>query len=215
MRVDGLIQAAGSGTRLGLGPKAFVCLGGRTLLERAVALLCGLVEALVIAVAAEDLERATALVGGPGIRFIVGGLTRSDTTRRLIDGAAEPWLVLHDVGHPFATRGLVEALVAAARQAGAAAPGLVSTEFVYDRSGIPLHRPGDLLIGQKPIAFSRAAALAGYAASAANPGEDPSFVDVLARGGVRTAFVPGDATNIKITTAGDLRLARALCAMDS
>ena len=35
--VDGIVLAAGRGERLGLGPKAWLTLGGRTLLERAVA----------------------------------------------------------------------------------------------------------------------------------------------------------------------------------
>ncbi|MGM9323268.1 NTP transferase domain-containing protein, partial [Deinococcus aquaticus] len=39
MKVAALIPAAGSGTRLGLGPKAFVPVEGRTLLGRSAAAL--------------------------------------------------------------------------------------------------------------------------------------------------------------------------------
>ena len=35
--IDAIVLAAGRGSRLGLGPKAWLTLGGRTLLDRAVA----------------------------------------------------------------------------------------------------------------------------------------------------------------------------------
>lgn len=213
MTVDALIQAAGAGTRLGLGPKAFVMLDGTTLLERAVALLDPIADQVVVAVAPADVARAVAMVGGPRVRVVAGGGSRSETTRRLIDHATAPWLLLHDVVHPFATADLVRRLLAAARAHGASAPGIVNTEFLYGRDGTLLHAPGDILVGQKPVAFSRAAALAGYAAADVDgSAEDPSLLDVLARGGVRTRFVEGDPGNIKITSPADLAIARAIIA---
>ena len=107
MNVQALIQAAGVGTRLGLGPKAFVMLDGRTLLEHAVALFEGLVDGILVAVPATGVERARALVGRDDITIVAGGASRSDTTRRLVGAATAPWLLLHDVVHPFATRDLV------------------------------------------------------------------------------------------------------------
>lgn len=68
------------------------------------------------------------------------------------------------------------------------------------------------MVGQKPVVFARDAALAGYAAAGPSDG-DPSLLEVLERGGVHTRFVPGEATNIKITTPGDLRLAEAQIAL--
>lgn len=71
-----------------------------------------------------------------------------------------------------------------------------------------------MLIGQKPIAFLRRAALDGYARLADDGlAGDPSLLDVLATGGARTGFVPGDGRNLKITTAADLDFARALVAL--
>jgi 2-C-methyl-D-erythritol 4-phosphate cytidylyltransferase len=213
--VQALIQAAGAGTRLGLGPKAFVMLDGRTLLERAVALLDGLAESVLVAVPAADVERARALVGRDRVTIIAGGTSRSDTTRRLVAQASAPWLLLHDVVHPFATPDLVARLLEAARTHGASAPSLANTEFLYDRDGAPLHAPGEVLVGQKPVAFSRAAAETGYAAAAAcNLSGDPSLMEVLALAGVRTRFVEGSARNIKITSAADLAFAEALIALD-
>ncbi len=213
MTVQGLVQAAGSGSRLGLGPKAFVRLDGRTLLEHAVALLTPMVDSIVVAVAPDDMGRAQQLVAGARVRVIPGARSRSETTRLLIHEASARWIVLHDVVHPFADARLVAALLDKARAVGGAAPGLVNAEFVYDRKGDLLHAPGEVLIGQKPVAFAREAAIVGYASlTPGGLGADPSFLDILERGGVKTAFVPGSALNIKITTPDDLRLAKALLA---
>jgi 2-C-methyl-D-erythritol 4-phosphate cytidylyltransferase len=212
--VEALIQAAGAGTRLGLGPKAFVVLDGRTLLERAVALLDGLAESVLVAVPAADVARARALVGRDGVTILAGGASRSETTRRLVARASAPWLLLHDVVHPFATPDLVLRLLEAARTHGASAPGLANTEFLYGRDGTPLHAPGEVLVGQKPVAFSRSAAEAGYAAAASGASGDPSLMEVLALAGVRTRFVEGSARNIKITSGADLAFAEALLALD-
>ncbi|WP_177228228.1 IspD/TarI family cytidylyltransferase [Hyphomicrobium facile] len=211
MIVQALIQAAGSGVRLGLGPKAFVRLDDCTLLERAVRLANRVAASTIVAVPASEIERATALVGAEGVRIIPGCSSRSETTRRLIAEATAPWLLLHDVVHPFVDLDLVERLLGEAARSGAAAPGLPNSEFLYDRSGALLHGPEDVLIGQKPVVFSREAVLAGYAFSPASDGSsDPSLLDILERGGVRTTFVAGRSTNIKITTEDDLLLAKAL-----
>jgi len=216
MIVQALIQAAGSGTRLGLGPKAFVRLGDCTLLERALRLANKVAASTIVAVPRSEIDRANVLIGGTGVTIIPGCSSRSQTTRRLIAEATAPWLLLHDVVHPFVDHDLTERLLCEAQRSGAAAPGLHNSEFLYHRSGALLHSPGDVLIGQKPVVFSREAVLAGYAASpASDANADPSLLDILERGGVRTSFVPGSSTNIKITTEGDLRLAEALIAREA
>ncbi len=214
MDIQGLIQAAGNGERLGLGPKAFVMLGGQTLLERAVTLLLDCTDSVIVAVPPADLARAHELVAGPRTRIIAGAPSRSRTTLELISQAQAPWLVLHDVVHPFARPELISRLLAQARLEGAAAPGLVNDEFIYTREGVLLHAPGDVLVGQKPVVFPRIAALAGYEACAtAGLAGDPSFLDILELAAIRTVFVPSSATNIKITTPDDLTLAQALVAV--
>lgn len=207
--MEALIQAAGQGERLGLGPKAFVMLGGLTLLERAVETCLAVAERVIVAVAEQDLGRAVSLLPSNGVDLITGGHSRSDTTRRLVSAARADWLLLHDVVHPLAGRPLIARICAAARIHGAAAPALPNADFIYSREGEVLHAPGGVFVGQKPVAFSRAAAVEGYSRSASGSG-DPSFLDILRSGGARTVFVDGEATNIKITYPYDLQLAEAL-----
>lgn len=214
MTVQALIQAAGSGSRLGLGSKAFVDLDGQTLLERAVALFRDVADMVTIAVPAAEIDKARKLVGHAGVAFIAGGSSRSETTRKLIAAASAPWLILHDVVHPFASSALVTAVLEAAYAHGASAPGLVNTEFLYTRDGELLHAPGDLLIGQKPIAFSRDAVLDAYRAWRATAAAgDPSLLEILEAAGLRAKFVESSAYNIKITNPADLELAHAILAL--
>jgi 2-C-methyl-D-erythritol 4-phosphate cytidylyltransferase len=215
MKTEALIQAAGIGSRLKLGPKAFVKLGGSTLLELAVKVMAPVVDHVLVAVSAGEMARAQKLIDRERVHFIEGGQTRSETTQRLIQQSSAPWLVLHDVVHPFVKSEMITDLLDAAFRFGAAAPVIANADFLYSAEGKMLHSPNSIRIGQKPVAFSRAAALEGYARSEAlAQGSDPSLLEILEMAGVRTHFTQGDAMNIKITMPGDLRLARAMIRLD-
>ena len=76
--VDGIVLAAGRGDRLGLGPKAWLTLGGRTLLERAVATMRLVADRVTVGVAAGDVERAQAVCGADAV-VVAGGATHRET----------------------------------------------------------------------------------------------------------------------------------------
>lgn len=63
VEVEALIQAGGQGARLGLRPKAFLVLDGRTPLQRAVAVMGAVAARVTLAVPASDVARAQALLG--------------------------------------------------------------------------------------------------------------------------------------------------------
>lgn len=107
-KIQGLIQAAGSGVRLGLGPKAFVELDQATLLERAVRTLLPVVDSIIVAAPADSLSHAREILEGLDVRVVAGASSRSSTTRLLIDEAEAPWLVLHYVVHPFVDRAMID-----------------------------------------------------------------------------------------------------------
>ncbi len=196
---------------MGEGPKGFLRLGDRTLLERAVDVLRGAVDRVVVAVGPDDLERARSLVAGPGVVVIAGGATRMETQKRLADAADAPWLVLHDVVHPSTTSEVVRRVLAAARVSGAASAGVPSTVFHYRRDGTMLSAPGEALIPQKPVVFRKAEFLEGIACFArdrSGVSPEPSTMEILALAGRRTTFVPGVPGGIKLTWPEDLALVR-------
>ena len=113
-----IIPAAGSGTRLGLDqPKAFVDLGGSTILERCVhGVLDADINAEVVVVVPADLvEHAAVLV--PSAVVVAGGAHRSESVRAgiAVSGNADIVLV-HDAARPFTPprvfRAVVDAVLA-------------------------------------------------------------------------------------------------------
>jgi 2-C-methyl-D-erythritol 4-phosphate cytidylyltransferase len=212
--IEAIIPAAGQGTRLGLGPKAFVALQGRTLLEHAITTALAVAARAIVAVPAADLARAQALVGGPSIRVIAGAARRTDTVRALVDAATAQWLLLHDIVHPFVTTELAQRVIAGARRDGAAAAALPNVDYLYGIDGMLRAAPGGVVAIQKPVVFRRADVLRGFATAernaAGNAIPDVSVLEILALAGQHVTFIAGHPMNSKLTTPDDLALAVSL-----
>ncbi len=207
-----LLVAAGRGERLGSdGPKAFVVLGGRPLLEWSLDALRAVPEIRRIVVALPD--GAEAPEGTVGVR---GGAERSHSVRNALAAAdADDDVVLvHDAARPVVTPELVrrclegldgvDAAIAAARVTDTtkeAGPDGVVTRTL-DRSR--------LWAVQTPQVFRRAALEAVLAQPddvLAAATDDASLVEA-AGGGVVVVEAP--AENLKVTSALDLRIAEEL-----
>jgi 2-C-methyl-D-erythritol 4-phosphate cytidylyltransferase len=214
--VEAIVPAAGHGTRLGLGPKAFVMLSGRTLLEHAVTTMLAVTARVSVAVASADLTRARDLVGGPSVHVIAGGARRIDTLRALVGAATSPWLLLHDIVHPFVTSELSQSVIEEARRAGAAAAAQPNVDFLYGKDGVLRAAPGEVVAIQKPVAFRRLDAVRGFEVADGNAAgglvPDLSVLGILALAGRTVAFIPGTTSNYKVTTPDDLTLAELLIA---
>ena len=117
--VAALIPAAGSGTRLGLGPKAFVEVRGKSLLGRSVEALRPLVDEVVVA-----LPDGLALPPGVEARAIVGGVTRQDSVERLLRATSAEYVLIHDAARPFVPENVVLDLLEAVHETGAATVAL-------------------------------------------------------------------------------------------
>jgi 2-C-methyl-D-erythritol 4-phosphate cytidylyltransferase len=208
--VAAVIQAAGRGERLGRGPKAFVSLGGRTLLERAAIVMRAIAGTVLVAVPPEDVERARGLCG-PEVTVIAGGASRGETLIALLAEVRAPWVVLHDVVHPFVTPALARRVIEAARAGGAAVAAIRSTSTAYRAEGRLVKErvdPADLWFTTKPWAFRRDA----FARGLTGPREprDEGIGAFLRRAGQDIVIVPAEPWNIKLTTAGDWQIAEAL-----
>jgi 2-C-methyl-D-erythritol 4-phosphate cytidylyltransferase len=206
--VDGLVLAAGVGDRLGLGPKAWLTLGGRTLLERAVSVMREVCDRVIVGVRPADAERASELCGTDAT-VVIGGATHRETMLAAFAAGAAPLCLLHDVAHPFLARDLATRVLDAARRGGAAVAAVVSASSAYHApTGGARSRlgPGSVWLVRRPFACRRAH-LAQVADSAR--GDDGLSV-VLERAGVHTALVTAPPWHIKVTTAEDWALAQAI-----
>jgi 2-C-methyl-D-erythritol 4-phosphate cytidylyltransferase len=207
--VEAVVQAAGAGERLGRGPKAFLALGGQTLLERAVAVMRSVASRVTVAVPPGEVEHALDLCGGRAV-VIAGGATRRQTLCLLMEGARARWVVLHDIVHPFATPALVRRVLETARARGAAVAAVRSTSSAYrgDATGAAARIPaGDVWLTRKPWAFRRE----DFARGLASPGDPKEGIGgFLTRAGQQIALVDAEPWNVKLTTPDDWRLAEAI-----
>ncbi len=213
----GIVPAAGSGERLRAGQaKAFVDLDGRTMLEHAVVglLASGVIDRVVVAVPAERLEEASALLAGRA-SVVTGGAERSDTVRLALAQAPDADFVLvHDAARPLTPaeqiRRVVDALTEGMR---AVIPVLPVTDTIkaVDANGTVLGTPerSALRAVQTPQGFDAAVLRRAYAGAATATTDDAALVENL---GVPVHTVAGDPLAFKITTPLDLRLARAVLA---
>jgi len=213
-----IIPAAGSGERLGGAvPKAFLCLGGRSLLERSAAMVGDLVDLLVVAVAAELTETAASLLDGVAARcvVVVGGARRQDSAAGLAALPVDIDIVLvHDAARPLMPVAVGRAVLAAV-QAGAAAvvPVLPVTDTLksVDTDGrvvSTIDRSG-LVAVQTPQGFQRRVLDLAHRADTGDVTDDAAMVEAL---GFEVRTVPGDLAGFKITTPYDVVLAEAVLA---
>jgi 2-C-methyl-D-erythritol 4-phosphate cytidylyltransferase len=210
-----LVVAAGRGERLGSGgPKAFVALAGRPMLDWSIDALrqVAAVEQIVVALP-EGFEPPQGTVG------VVGGAARSQSVLNAL-AAADPRaevVVVHDAARPLVSAELIEACIAALDQDGrwdaaiAAAPVKDTVKRSADGVGV-LETPArsELWAVQTPQVFRREAlesALGRPEAELAAASDDAMLVE--ADGG-RVRLVHCESENFKVTTAADLALAEQL-----
>jgi 2-C-methyl-D-erythritol 4-phosphate cytidylyltransferase len=218
--VCALVPAGGSGTRLGHRvPKQFLRIAGVSILATTVRRLREHPALSAVIVAAPDAYvRRTRRLLGAGTRrapitVVPGGATRQESVWRALQAAppSAEIVIVHDAVRPFITRTLLEAVVTAAAEAGAAICALPVTETVKRvRDGFvegTVDRAG-LWSVQTPQAF-RAALLREAHDKARRDGivgtDDAMLVERL---GHHVRVVDGLPGNVKITTRDDLRRAR-------
>lgn len=217
-RTVAVVPAAGSGERLGAGiAKAFVDLGGRTMLEWAVDGLLGsdVLDSVVVAVPADRLDETAALLNGRA-GVVVGGPQRQDTVRLALEAAGDPdFVIVHDAARPLTPADQIRRVVAALHEGmRAVIPVLPVTDTIkaVDANGVVLGTPerAGLRAVQTPQGFEADLLKRAYQrAGAFAATDDASLVENI---GIPVHTVAGDPLAFKITTALDLRLARAVLA---
>ncbi len=226
-----LVVAAGRGERLGSGgPKAFVELAGRPMLEWSLDALRASpgIERIVVALPeGVALALSDALPRGedagtgadvPGVIRVTGGAERSQSVRNALGAAADAQVVLvHDAARPLLTPELVGACLAALESDGgwdaaiAAAP--VTDTIKRAPGGLAVSdtlRRSELWSVQTPQVFRRSAlegALDRSEEELAAATDDAMLVE---QDGGRVRVVQAPAENLKVTTHVDLMLAELL-----
>ncbi len=201
-----LLPAAGSGERLGRGPKAWLEVGGRTLLDWALAAFAWADERLVALPAGYSLDH-------PGVRFLPGGRTRQESVYTLLLEARGEVVLVHDVARPFLAPAVAQRVLQAARRHGAAAPVvLVPDTLIQDVDGFygpPAPREAYRLV-QTPQGFWRELLLEAHRKARQEGLEATDDAQLVLALGHPVALVEGDRRAFKITYPEDLLLAEGL-----
>ena len=220
MPVGLIVPAAGSGSRFGGAvPKQLRELHGVPVLVHSLRAFAGLVDDIVVPVSADIAYRVaellTALDLGCPVRTVAGGSTRMRSVAaglHALDPACDRVLV-HDAARPLIRPAIIAACIAALDEhpaAVVAVPCSSTVKRVHQQIVAETVPREDLWLAQTPQGFQRAAGEAAFAAALAGDNECSDDVQVLEQAGHAVAIVPGDADNLKLTTAGDLAIAAAL-----
>jgi 2-C-methyl-D-erythritol 4-phosphate cytidylyltransferase len=225
METRAILVAAGRGERMGATrPKAFLSLAGQTLLERSARALTAApsVAGVVAVVPAGDIDEARDLCEALAkpCEVVAGGERRQDSVRAglaALPPGFDGVVLVHDAARPLVSIALVEAVVLAAREHGAAIPvvpladtikqvgdGRVAATVDRDRLAAAQTPQGfrvDLLAHAYERAFADGVVLT-----------DESMA--LERLGAPVACVPGSSRNRKLTTPDDLAWAERVLRAD-
>ncbi len=223
MRVAALVLAAGRGERFGAPvPKAFLSLGGRSLVVRAIEALAARpeIERIVPVLPAADLARWNALARDfAGARKlaepVAGGAQRQDSMRAGL--AALPadleWVAVHDAARPLLRAEQVGRVLEAAARTGAALLAVPVRDTLKrvdaGRITATLDR-SETWAAQTPQVFRISLLRAALAKADADGFVGTDEAQLVERLGVPVAVVEGDVRNLKITWPEDLELAEAI-----
>lgn len=211
-----IIGAAGSGKRMGAPmPKQFLNIGGKTILEKTVDKFAALdiVSHMIVVTHAdytvfcENLLKDYQQDGR--LHIVPGGKARQDSVYQAVlylkklGVKAGDIVLIHDGVRPYVSRDLIRAVAFKAEETGAAIAAVPPKDTIRHIAEGTLNR-SELCLVQTPQgfrydllkeAFERAFSEGFYGT------DDASLVERL---GHEVAIVPGENTNIKITTPEDL-----------
>ncbi len=221
--VSAIIASAGYGRRMGLRDrKQYIHIGGRPVLAHTISVFEGHrgIESILLVVPEDDIgfckREIVDRYSFKKVKDIVpGGKERQDSIRNGLNAISGSGIVvIHDGVRPFVTDGMVEGVLQAALEYGAAVIGVPvreTTKHVSEDGWIieTVDRENLWLI-QTPQAFDidwirdahDMALKRGLFAT-----DDSGLVEWM---GKRVKVVEGSVLNIKITTRDDLKLAEAL-----
>jgi 2-C-methyl-D-erythritol 4-phosphate cytidylyltransferase/2-C-methyl-D-erythritol 2,4-cyclodiphosphate synthase len=218
--VSAVLVAAGASTRMGFDKLSFD-LGGETVLRRSIRALeqCASISEIVLVAGKNiDFVRGEAAGGTKPVQIVRGGATRAESARNGVYAAHGELVAVHDAARPFVSAEVIERVIAAAAECGAAAPAMPVKDTIKQAE-----HPGDgktvaegcmvaatpdrstLYAVQTPQCFDRGKYL--YALAMLDAAQVEQVTDdcsLFEMAGLPVRLTQGDYANIKITTKEDL-----------
>jgi 2-C-methyl-D-erythritol 4-phosphate cytidylyltransferase len=224
--IAAIIVAGGCGKRMGGSvPKQFISLEGTPILIRALLPFeeSRNISTLIVVLPKRWHTRGMKLMKKYHIRKLAAiapaGKTRQLSVRhglRKLKELNPDLVIVHDAARPLVSKRLVELVCGIARRCGAASVAIpLHDTIIHVQRGKPVDRDKLLRI-QTPQAFDFSALSHAHAqAYAKGRWNYPDDSTLLRAMGSEIIYVPGEATNLKITSKDDIKLARAIIRMRS
>lgn len=217
-----IVAAAGKSERFGgAESKTFAKLDGRPVFLRSLEHFISRegVCQTILAVAPEDMGKMKssfgANLGFMGVKLVDGGSRRSDTVGaglKMVSDDAE-FVAVHDAARPCVTPEMIDAVFAEAVKTGAAILATPITGTIKRVGGSMIIEKTESRSGlydaQTPQVFRKGLLLEAYE-RLADSDEITDDAQVVELAGHPVSVVISDATNIKITTKADMKLAHAI-----
>lgn len=215
-----ILLAAGASQRMRGIDKVWAELCGRPLLTlplQRLAAVEAIEEIVVVAPGARHIEIGE-LAFGLGVspklplRCVEGGARRRDSVGAGLAALPDArWVLVHDSARPLASSELASRALAAARETGAAVPGLPVADTIkrVDGDGLVRETPdrASLRAIQTPQAFDADLLRRAHAEIKGDATDDAALVEQL---GAQVRVIEGEPQAFKVTTAEDLERLRAL-----
>lgn len=220
-RATAIIVAAGSGTRIGASTrKAFIPLRGAPMVLHTVRAVsrADTVANIIVVVSEADIAAATALF--PHDEFpkvsavIAGGAERQDSVfAGLSHSDGTDLVAIHDGARPLVSPSVVDAVVLAAADSGAASAGIPMRETVKEVQDFVAQRTVDrdrLWVAHTPQAFRTALLRDAHDQARRKRIQASDDAALVERLGHKVRMVEDSPVNLKITVPDDLALAEKL-----
>ncbi len=208
-----IIPAGGSGERLGAKiPKALVQLGGKTLIEHAVANLAPVANQIIVAAPAGYEATFQDLLGSE-ITVITGGLTRTLSVKRALAevGKENEFILVHDAARPLASTELAMRIIDSLRAGEKAViPGMPVADTIKrvdeDNYVTKTLTRSKLRAVQTPQGFTRKLLIKAHT----SPDDVTDDAGLVEDRGVDVKVIAGEERAMKITTMHDLATAERM-----
>jgi 2-C-methyl-D-erythritol 4-phosphate cytidylyltransferase len=212
-----VIAAAGSGERLGAGgPKALVELAGRPMLAWSLDAFEAAESVAAVVIAAPPGNEDAISAVAPAAVVVTGADARSQSVGNALERVDTELVAVHDAARPLVTADLIDALVArlAARPDAdgviAAAPLTDTVKRVDGPTVSKTESREHLWAAQTPQAFRTDALREAHAADPQRVAAATDDAMLIEEDGGTVLIEPTPASNLKVTTPEDLRVAEAL-----
>jgi 2-C-methyl-D-erythritol 4-phosphate cytidylyltransferase len=221
-----VVVAAGRGVRLGGPvPKQYRELGGVPMLLRALRPFASHPEVahVVVVLPEADAARPPAFLAeltGGALSITAGGAERSDSVALGLSAvpAACGLILVHDAARPLVDRGVIDRVIAAARDGAGAVPAIPIGDTVKEADGSETGTPRvvrtvsreRLWMAQTPQGFPRALLEQAHARGRAEGVRATDDAALVERMGATVVLVPGSRRNFKVTTDEDFLLAERI-----